>query len=67
MIRITVNDEEHLFDEETTIQTMLKELGLDDKIVVVVLNDDIVNSENYANTMLKDGDKIELVRIVGGG
>ncbi len=67
MIRITVNDEEHLFDEETTIQTMLKELGLDDKIVVVVLNDDIVNSENYANTILKDGDKIELVRIVGGG
>ncbi len=67
MIKITINDEEHFFEDNINIQTMLKKLNLDDKIVVVVLNDDIVNNEDYTKIILKDGDKIELVRIVGGG
>lgn len=67
MIKITINDEEQFFEDNINIQTMLKKLSLDDKIVVVVLNDDIVNNEDYTKIILKDGDKIELVRIVGGG
>lgn len=67
MIRVTINDEEKNFNENTTIAEMLKELGLEDKIIVVVRNEDIISQEDYTKVTLEDGDKIELVRIVGGG
>lgn len=67
MIRVTINDEEKNFNENITIAEMLKELGLEDKIIVVVRNEDIISQEDYTKVTLEDGDKIELVRIVGGG
>lgn len=67
MIRVTINDEEKTFNENITIEEMLKELGLNDKIIVVVRNEDIICQEDYSKIILEDGDKIELVRIVGGG
>ncbi|MCX8065515.1 MAG: sulfur carrier protein ThiS [Candidatus Hydrogenedentes bacterium] len=67
MIKITINDEEKTFEETISIAEMLKSLGLDDKIMVVVLNEDIICQEDYGKTILKDGDRVELVRIVGGG
>jgi thiamine biosynthesis protein ThiS len=51
----------------TTIDVMLKEMNLEGKTMVVVVNDEIVEHTQYAKVVLKDGDRIELVRIVGGG
>ena len=67
MIKVTINDEEKIFPDITTIDVMLKEMNLEGKTVVVVVNDEIVEHTQYAETVLKDGDRIDLVRIVGGG
>jgi thiamine biosynthesis protein ThiS len=67
MIKVTINDEKKMFSDMTTIDVMLKEMNLEGKTMVVVVNDEIVEHTQYAKVVLKDGDRIELVRIVGGG
>lgn len=67
MIKVSINDEEKIFPDMTTIDVMLNEMNLGGKTMVVVINDEIVEHKQYAETVLKDGDRIDLVRIVGGG
>jgi len=67
MIKIIVNDEEKILSENASIETLLKEMDLDGKTMVVVVNDEIVEHTQYEKTTLHDGDRVELVRIVGGG
>ncbi len=67
MIKVIVNDEEKQILENSSIELLLKEMSLDGKTMVVVVNDEIVEHTHFAETILHDGDRIELVRIVGGG
>lgn len=67
MIKIIVNDEEKTLSDNASIETLLKEMSLDRKTMVVVVNDEIIEHTQYKNTILHDGDRVELVRIVGGG
>jgi len=67
MIKVVVNDEEKRISENSSIELLLKEMSLDGKTMVVVVNDEIVEHTQFAETILHDGDRIELVRIVGGG
>jgi len=41
--------------------------GYDLKRVAVELNGEIVPKSQYANTVFKDGDSVEVVSFVGGG
>lgn len=45
----------------------LSESGYDLKRVAVELNGDILPKSQYADTLLKDNDVIEVVSFVGGG
>jgi len=50
-----------------TVAEYLTENGYDIKRVAVELNSDILPKSQYADTLLKDGDVIEVVSFVGGG
>lgn len=50
-----------------TIATCLKELGYDLNRVAVEKNGEIVPGARYAQTVLEDGDVVEIVSFVGGG
>lgn len=41
--------------------------GCSEQRVAVELNEEIVPKAKYAETILKDGDSVEIVRFVGGG
>jgi sulfur carrier protein len=43
------------------------EIGIDPRRVAVELNMDILEKGEYATTMLKEGDALEIVHFVGGG
>lgn len=45
----------------------LSKSGYDLKRVAVELNGDILPKSQYADTLLKDGDSVEIVSFVGGG
>ena len=50
-----------------TVAVFLAESGYDIKRVAVELNGDILPKVQYENTILKDGDSVEIVSFVGGG
>lgn len=66
-MNITLNGEERAVDAGTTLQDLLDELAVNCDALVIQRNDDIVAREAFAETVLADGDSLELVRFVGGG
>jgi len=66
-MRVRVNGEEKEIDNGMTAGGLLA--GLDIKLagVAVEVNREIVPKRNLAETILHEGDSIEIVRMVGGG
>jgi thiamine biosynthesis protein ThiS len=65
-ISITVNGKPREVDENTTINSLLAEMELKSPMLVVEKNLEIVPKDNY-DTVVKDGDTIEIVAFFGGG
>lgn len=49
------------------IKALLDEMECKSGRVAVELNEEIVPKSTYGETILKDGDSVEVVRFVGGG
>ena len=63
---IKVNGEMMDMDGKTVAQ-LLEAMDAGSQRVAVELNMDIVPRTSYGETVLKDGDSVEVVRFVGGG
>jgi sulfur carrier protein len=50
-----------------TLAVLVESLGMKSDRVAVELNRDIVPRDRWADTLLKDGDRLEIVHFVGGG
>ena len=50
-----------------TVSEILADIDISAQRVAVELNEEIVPKAAYGSTVLKDGDKVEVVRFVGGG
>ena len=67
MINIVCNGQQRQVAPEATVADLLQELGLPAQTVVVEHNGMILTLESYAAKVLAEGDKLELIRFVGGG
>ncbi len=67
MITVTINGEEQKLAEGTTVDTLLTSMKVKRSFLAVERNREIVPRTAYAETHLADGDKIEIVTLVGGG
>ncbi|MCD8021186.1 MAG: sulfur carrier protein ThiS [Clostridiales bacterium] len=67
MINITANGREVILKSTETITDYLARNQYRPERIAVELNGEILPKSNYANTMLKDGDILEVVSFVGGG
>ena len=63
---VKVNGEMMDMDGKTVAQ-LLEAMDAGSQRVAVELNMDIVPRASYGETVLKDGDSVEVVRFVGGG
>lgn len=64
---ILLNGERQDCPENATLQTLLDELGLSlSASMLVVRNDEIVNDSNK-DQPLAQGDRLDIVQLVGGG
>lgn len=50
-----------------TLADLVESLGMKSDRVAVELNREIVPRDRWPHTMLKDGDRLEIVHFVGGG
>jgi thiamine biosynthesis protein ThiS len=66
-LALTVNGEPRRIAAPATAASLLEQLGLDGRAVVVELNRRIVRRPELAETPLHEGDAVELVHFVGGG
>lgn len=64
---IKVNSESLTGFEGITVAELLKKRGYKTLYVAVEMNDEILPKAQYENTVLKDGDILEVVNFVGGG
>ncbi len=67
MINVKVNGEEREIEEATTISKLIEVLEVNPKGIAVEVNSEIVPRRTHGEAKIKDGDKIEIVRMVGGG
>ena len=69
-MRIKVNGEEkdlELKNEIPSLSKTLESMGYKPNTIVVELNNLIVNSKKWDDLILREGDSLEIVSIVGGG
>ena len=69
-MKISVNGQEkkiELENEKALLSSTLEFLGYKQNTVVVEVNNLIINSKKWGNEIIKDGDRLEIVSIVGGG
>lgn len=66
-VQIIVNGEEKILREGITIFRLLDELNIKPQGIAVELNLEIAPKGRYSETVLKNGDSIEIIRMVGGG
>ena len=69
-MKIKVNGEEKFIDnsnKEVTLTETLIQLGYKNNTIIVELNNLIINNQSWQENKVKDGDKLEIVSIVGGG
>ncbi|NUL83101.1 MAG: sulfur carrier protein ThiS [Armatimonadetes bacterium] len=67
MIELTINGKPARIDEGATVASLLESRGINPKIVVVEHNFEILPREKYAETLLHQGDNLEIVTMTAGG
>lgn len=64
---IRLNGEEKEISEGTTIEVLLGLFNIKRAGIAVDLNREIIPRRLHNETLLKEGDRVEVVRMVGGG
>ena len=68
-MKIRVNGEERLIqsNQSISLHETIKLLGYSSNTIVVEVNKLIINSAEWEEKYVRNGDKLEIVSIVGGG
>jgi sulfur carrier protein len=71
-MKLHINGEERAFADpvlpvEFTLTTLIESLNMKSDRVAVELNHEIAPRDRWPETILKDGDRLEIVHFVGGG
>jgi len=66
-MKIVCNGEERQVAENTTVEKLIVESGLQPAAVVAECDGVILPRDGYGSTPLRQGSKVELIRFVGGG
>ena len=62
-----VNGQAITLQASITIVDLIEQLGYADQRIAVEINEDIIPKSRHAEHQLQDGDKIEIIKAVGGG
>jgi sulfur carrier protein len=66
-LTLHVNGEPRQCQPHTTLPDLLTQLGLNPRLVAVEYNGEILHRQFWQDTQMQEGDRLEIVTIVGGG
>ncbi|MBW4518532.1 MAG: thiamine biosynthesis protein ThiS [Scytolyngbya sp. HA4215-MV1] len=66
-ITLQVNGEAKTCAIATPLPHYLEQLGLNPRLVAIEYNGEILHRQFWTDTLLQEGDRLEIVTIVGGG
>jgi sulfur carrier protein len=66
-MRVTVNGKPMDLPPETTVEGLLQLLDVPRQYLAVAVNRDVTPKSQYAALKLGEGDRVEIVRPMGGG
>ena len=67
MVRLIVNGEARNLAAEMSLPEYLTSFGLDGRRIAVAHNGIVLYRDDWASVVLRDGDRLEIVRMIGGG
>ncbi|HBJ30601.1 MAG TPA: thiamine biosynthesis protein ThiS [Dehalococcoidia bacterium] len=67
MITLTVNGKPRDLEGPQNLVDYLEALGITQRAIAIAYNGDIIRKNELQQVTLEDGDKLEIVRAVGGG
>lgn len=66
-MQVQLNGEPHTLPDPTTVRDLIERLGLSDQPAAVEVNKALVPRRQHESRLLAEGDRIEVVTLVGGG
>jgi len=66
-VRITLNGKDEILPEGITVAQLISLKKINPDTIIVEYNYELVKSESWPNIMLKEDDRLEILRLVGGG
>ncbi len=66
-MRVLINGDQQDIDAGTTVARLLEDRGTVPEKVAVEVNRELVTRSTFGETVLNEGDNIEIVTFVGGG
>jgi thiamine biosynthesis protein ThiS len=67
MIRVTINGQPREFERELGLPELIKQLEITHPRIAVAHNGLVLRRDEHDATVVRDGDTLEIVRMVGGG
>lgn len=67
MMEIVLNGQQRQVPEHTSAQELLELLGLAQQRIALEVNQEIVPRSTFSRHSLRAGDRVEIVRAIGGG
>ena len=67
MITLTVNGQPRNLPETMTVARFLEHVAVTHPFIAVARNGDVLHKDEYERVTVQDGDRLEIVRMVGGG
>jgi len=64
---ITVNGDPHPCAEGLTVEGLLREKSFSFPLRVILVNQRVIKREQVPATVLRDGDVVEVIHLIGGG
>ena len=67
VISLTINGQTVELEQPTPLMSYLEQLGVNARSIAVEHNGEIIPRTSFVHVTLREGDTVEIVRMVGGG
>ena len=65
--KIQLNGDPYEINDGTNLNELLNKLKIQTNKVAIEVNGEIIEKNKYTNLILSKGDKVEIVKFIGGG